>query len=97
MRFWLTLTSILFLSTAAIAAPHVNSPYLGIEGEGCILPDAYVGFLIAEHPNADIVSLSTEPPLVIVFTDPGIEKDLRVEFDKDNCLAGESLVSKVQA
>jgi len=83
---------------APVASPtHPNSPLLGYEGVGCVYPDAYVGFLISAHPEADIVSLSSEPPLVIVFTEPNIAQDLRVEFDENNCLAGESLVSKVNA
>lgn len=65
--------------------------------EACITPDVVVGEIINSVPGADIKSVSSSPPYVIVFTSPQMTMDYQVSFDEDNCFIEGHEISKVQS
>lgn len=63
----------------------------------CLTPDVVVGNIIAQVPDADIKSISKEPPYTIVFTSPSMPTDYAVDFDVKGCAINEHEVAKVAA
>lgn len=81
---------------AATSTPSTTPPAEASPEATCVKPDVVVANVMAGVPDADIKSISKEPPYIIVFTSPSMSTDYVVEFDANNCAVSAYDVSKVQ-
>lgn len=96
----LALTIVLGSSMGALAVPSTppTTPPAEASPEAtCLTPDIVVEQVITGVPDADIKSVSKEPPYSITFTSPSMSTDYVVEFDENNCAVKQYSISKVQA
>lgn len=82
---------------AVPSTPPTTPPAEASPEATCLTPDIVVEQVITGVPDADIKSVSKEPPYSITFTSPSMSTDYVVEFDENNCAVKQYSISKVQA
>lgn len=73
------------------ATPPVEAPVGAVE---CATVDVVTQEILASVPDADILSISPEPPYIVVYTSPSMPTDLAAYFDANGCLVSAMEVTK---
>ena len=82
-------------STTPTSPPAEASPDATVAP--CATPDTVVDSILSAIPDADIKSITTEPPYTITFTSPSMPTDYVVVFDENGCAVSAHEIGKVGA